>query len=421
MLILIHLILLSYISWRLYQHYAGSTLRLYYWPGLLLKLVAGLLLGMLYFFYYQGGDTVHYHQDAAALAALAYEDLPAYVLSLTGNYPEGLQLHYLEQERAMLTAKIFSVFYVFTASNYWITACYLSFLAFASLFLMVKRLVLYRPALQKPAALAFLFWPSFVFWTSGLLKESLSIICIAFIVATFLPYLFGNVKVRLRELLIAILLFLLLFYIKYYYAAMLAPILLCLLAAVWLGRRFHLRKFLVWGIFLLALVGGVAAAMQLHPNLWASRFPEVWISNYFLMVEISEPGAYVEFEKLQADWRSILRNVPKAIAAGLYAPLYPFDWTNILRLLASAENIVLLLFSLSGLLGWILQQRARISLYGLATLIYILAFALFISIAAPNYGTLLRYRISYHPFFVLLMLTATFQLISWLRRKGRGT
>jgi hypothetical protein len=418
-LIALHILILAWLSWRLFQRYGNSPVRLYYWPALGLKLLSGIALGLLYFVYYGGGDTLNYHDDAASLAALAWEDPAGYGKALLGEYPPALNLHYHQQERALLAAKIFSPLYVITGSNYWLSASYLSFLAFAAIFLLVHRLVSCRPVLKKAAPLAFLFWPSFVFWTSGLLKESLAMICIAYIVAAAVPYLTAAKRIRPLEALLALALFMPLFYIKYYYTGLLAPFLACLLLATWVGRRFQLHKLLVAGIFLFLLLAGVLLTTRLHPNMYAERFLEVWVDNYYLMAAASAEGNYVDFEGLEASWSSVLEHAPRAVLTGLYEPLFRFDLTNVLQLAAAAENTILLLLTILSLVGWVLQSRLGLTLNVFAIILYVLIFALVMGIAAPNFGAIVRYRISYQPFFTLLVLAGSGHFLQWMKGKAK--
>ncbi len=410
-----HFLLLGWLSWQAYRRFINSPVRLYYFPALGLKLFAGIASGLLYYLYYGGGDTINYHHDASELASLALNDLSAYIKVMAGGEAEQLSLIYSQEVRALLAAKIFSVFYLFTGSNYWVTACYVSFLSFLCLCLLVHRLVKGRPEMRKPAAIAFLVWPSFVFWTSGLLKESLAMVCIAFIVAAVLPYLQEGKKIPRLEAGVSVLLFILLWKLKYYYAALLGPVLVCLLVVLWMGRNFAMKQVWMWCTFILFLAGGILLATQLHPNLYLSRFLAVWVENYYLIVAASSDGGYVVYDQLEAGWGSVLQNAPEAIAAGLYAPLISADFTNPVKLIAIAENLLLLILSLIGITGWILEKKGNLSLPAFAVIIYVVAFALVIGIAAPNYGTLSRYRISYQPFFVLLILTGCQYFIRWLQ------
>lgn len=418
-LILVHVCFLAWISRRMFHYYSDSPIRPYYWPALALKLFSGIALGLLYFVYYGQGDTLNYQQDAAELASLGRNDFPAYLKVFLGQYPEGLELVFQQQERALFTAKIFSLFHLLTGNNYWITACYVSFLAFTALFHLSHRLSKWGPVHPRAVALAFLFWPSFVFWTSGLLKESIAIICIAYAVASVVPFLFAEKKLKGIELGFSFLLLILLFQIKYYYAGLLAPVLICLVVSVGLGRRFRLKSYWVWTLFLVLLVGGVGMATQLHPNLYMSRFMGVWVENYHLIAEASAEGGFVVYEGLVPSWQSVLKNAPKGIFTGLYEPVFRFDSANLLKMAASAENLLLLVLSLFALAGWWLKERGRLSLPTFSVLLYVLAFALIMGIAAPNYGAVIRYRISYQPFFVLLVLEGTLQVLFWFRKKEK--
>lgn len=416
---LLHILLLAWLSYGAYQRNKDTALHWYFWPALALKLISGIGVGVLYFFYYQHGDIYNYHEDASSLAALALQEPLAYLKSWFGAAPSGLELVYATEERALLTAKIFSLVYVFTNSNFWLASVWVSFLPFLASFHLTARLVRYRPFLQKAAPLAFLFWPSHVFWTSGLLKESVAMGCMAFIIAAVLPAILAGKKLKGSEVLAALLLFVVLFKIKYYYAGLLGPFLICLLFVSWLRRRYHLQEAAAGGLFLLLLSGGIGLASLLHPNLYPSRFLQVWVENYYLLANASAEGNYVLFEGIRADWKSVLVHAPKAIFAGLLLPLFPSDPANPLKLAAVAENSLLLLLSIFALAGWLLRGR-KLTLNGLAVFLYVLVFALFIAVAAPNFGTLLRYRVSYHPFFVLLVLAGFKYWLSWLLQKFKS-
>lgn len=420
LLILLHILLLAWLGRFVFRKFADSPLRWYYWPALAFKLGCGLLLGLLYFLYYEGGDTLSYHHDAGALAQLALHDFPAYLQSWAGHYPERISLIFAEQYRALLTAKTFSLFYLITGDNYWLSSAYISLLSFFALFWMAHRMACYRPDWRKAIALAFLFWPSFVFWTSGLLKESVAMLCIAFAVAVALPYLMANKKLIWYEVLAALPLLMLLFRIKYYYAGLLIPFLGCLLLVSWLKRYFQLRTLPACGIFLVLLLLGGWIVSHLHPNMYISRFLEVLVDNYYLFTKISEEGHFVVYVGLQASWWSLLQHSPEAVFSGLFAPFYVQDWSSPFAMAAVSENLLLLFLTFLALFGWLVKERGRLSLTAFALLLYILLFAFVIGIAAPNFGTLLRYRISYQPFLVLMVLLGCRQFLLWMRERRKG-
>ncbi len=78
-LIFVHLIVLLALGFLLWRR-SVAPLRLFLWPAYLLKLAAGIGVGLLYSIYYSTGDTMHYFRDGMLLADLARHDtgsLPA--------------------------------------------------------------------------------------------------------------------------------------------------------------------------------------------------------------------------------------------------------------------------------------------------------------------------------------------------------
>ncbi len=94
----------------------------------------------------------------------------------------------LQEPRALFLSKVVSVFGLFTASNYWIISCYFSCLAFAGAWYLVKIIRRCNAHYTLAAVLAFLFFPSVVFWSSGIVKESLAMASLYFLSAVFLSY-----------------------------------------------------------------------------------------------------------------------------------------------------------------------------------------------------------------------------------------
>ena len=56
-----------------------ATLRRVYWPAFVVKIAAGLALGLVYKYYYAQGDTFPYFYDAVTLADLARRDVAEYI------------------------------------------------------------------------------------------------------------------------------------------------------------------------------------------------------------------------------------------------------------------------------------------------------------------------------------------------------
>ena len=81
----INLIFLGLLAFYIHKRVKSQPLGIYFLPGLLLKCAAGIILGLLYLVYYQGGDTVLFHEDATFLARVAIDTPNEYLRVLFFN------------------------------------------------------------------------------------------------------------------------------------------------------------------------------------------------------------------------------------------------------------------------------------------------------------------------------------------------
>ena len=84
----INLLIIGTIAHKLWrrQSMPGKAV---FWPALLMKVGAGICLGVIYLYYYQGiGDTALYFRDSSLISDLARRDLLSYIGYLRGNHIE---------------------------------------------------------------------------------------------------------------------------------------------------------------------------------------------------------------------------------------------------------------------------------------------------------------------------------------------
>src|SRR3990170_8117515 len=72
---------ISYWIWRKEE----PPLQQFFWPALLVKLTAGICLGLIYTYYYTVGDTFNYFEDGVKLANLARTDVGSYLKFLSSG------------------------------------------------------------------------------------------------------------------------------------------------------------------------------------------------------------------------------------------------------------------------------------------------------------------------------------------------
>jgi hypothetical protein len=182
----VHIIIIISLSFQCWRK-AEVPLKTFFWSALLIKLISGIVLGLVYTYYYTAGDTFQYFNDGSLLAQLARDDLQAYIRFLVSDNIAPADIHLsLSAPRAVYFSKIVSIVSLVAGNNYWMVALYFSFFSFLGCWMLVRHLHRYFPGSTVPAVLAFLFIPSVVFWTSGIIKESLAFASLLILVSLFL-------------------------------------------------------------------------------------------------------------------------------------------------------------------------------------------------------------------------------------------
>ena len=398
---LLHLAAIIAFSWWI--HSMASIKDNTFWPALILRLGAGICLGLLYTFYYPVADTFAYFSDGSKLSALARTNFLSYGKLMLFN--DGLEVAGLTmlEPRAVFLTKVTSVFNIFTLDNYWAIGLYysaISFLGAWSLVVVIHRNI---PSVSSAATVAFLFMPSVVFWTSGLLKESLAMAALFFLCAVFLELWFRN-TIAWWKIVTAVFAFWVFWNLKYYYAGVFIAV---AITSIFFKKLVHPRIGMSAGmecvLWLAMLVLPVVLVTFLHPNFNLDRLASVIVSNNQAYNVLSEPGDYVRFESLSAEPGSLLRNAPRALLSGLFRP-FIWETSSILQVLQGVENAVLVLFFVGALLRLKSYVYSPHRLLILAAVAFIVITAVFITMSAPNFGTLSRYRVGYISFFAFLIL-----------------
>jgi hypothetical protein len=396
---LLVLFAIAFLIWKKDSH----SIKIFFWPGLLTKILAGIGLGLVYTYYYIEGDTFPYFKDAVNLADFAKQDILDYLNFLWTTDPTCPiwdELNF-QQPRAVYLSKVASIFSLLSRDNYWIIATYFSFLSFVSSWFLVTEIQEHNSLAAKPAVFAFMFFPSVVFWTSGLIKESLAMAALYFIVRVFLR-LWNGKKMSYSLWVILLLAIWVLWNLKYYYLAVLFPVIIAALvyryaAEPRLKNRPVIFKVLFW--FLIFLVP-LSVASFVHPNFYPERFLEVIVSNHDAFVNLSSPQDLIRYSALEPEFHSIAKNAPNAFFSGVFRP-FLWEAGNVTKLVASIENTFLLILFIGMVYSAYKRKDNLRDQTGWLILIYSFLLCVFLALSTPNFGTLSRYRVGFLPFLVL--------------------
>ncbi len=410
-MLLMSIISLGVLAFLFYHFIKKNKEDKYAIAGLILKIVAGIALGLIYKYHYRGGDTFQYFQEAATLANYFVKN-PSQFFVIVFNTLEltGLsgQLVFTDQPRALLFSKIVAVFYLLTGGNYWIISIFFSGINFFCIHMLVVELNKKYENITLATAISFYFLPTFVFWTSGLLKESLAIGSLAISIALAIRMMrlqkYGYFPYWIGFALSAVLSW----ELKYFYAAIAIPILLSLL----FNEFFVKKKKISAGFLPIFIIIGILITSLLHYNLNFTRVLNVVYENYLLGIKGAENSSII-YHNLDGTLNGFLRNLPLAFFSGLFRPVV-FETSNLLQFAVGIENAAGLLFLIVAL--WKIEyKKLKTDPLVLVALIYIISLSVVLAFASPNFGTLSRYKVAYWPFFILLVLMVIFRKVDKTR------
>ncbi|WP_181305635.1 hypothetical protein [Rufibacter sp. XAAS-G3-1] len=412
---------LVYLLWRSARN---ETMRRFFWPALILKLTGGVLLGLVYQRYLGGRDTWGFHDQAMGVVEAASHHPEQYFRLLFFNEPGEIPIGFArwpEYSNSFFFIKLLSLLYFMTGHSYWFSGLYLSVFSFWGCWFLVEKLNTHFPAYGTASAIAFLFFPSVVFWTSGVSKDSVFMGSLCLTAGLFLQVSpvrhTGNV---LGKMLLLGGSTYLLWKIKFFLAAVLLVLLFAWLLMEWLtpkAKWWQTRRnqFLAWGTLL--LLGSVIASFA-HPTFNLDFFARHIVWNYKSLIAVSDPAnPLLSFPNLQPTLTSVFLHAPSAILQMLFRP-FLWEPSPVVYKGMAFENLLLL-----GLVGLtfvhLLRRREVPALpsFLAVLLVFFCISAVLVTLPTPNLGSLHRYRAPLLPFFLLVVL-AWGPVPAWL--KGRA-
>lgn len=409
-LFFVYLLNLSFLAWltqRAYKNVLGLPVTKFFYPALTLKMICGICLGLIYTFYYDGGDTIMFFEKAKGLL-----ELPS------GEYLKEVFLTSIPHEQRSLLpiTKITSLVLAITGDSYWLASVYFSLFSFAGAFFFVKELSVKYVDLTNIAAIAFLFFPSVVFWSSGILKESVVFGIMMFMLRFFMTYL-NSKQINLWHLILSVLGAWLIILIKYYIAAVFLPILLIVFVVSVIRDRNLFRGIAPIYQYLsisIITIGVLYWATTIQFNIDLTRIYSVIKVNQSEILRISDQTDLINYLDESGSVFIVFVNFLIALFAGLFRPLIP-ELSSVAQIFSALENMLILsLFTFGLKRKVVIDNHDKILLIGLV--IFILTLSTTLAYSSPNFGTLARYKVYYMPFFLFLALIDN-PVIKWVNTK----
>jgi hypothetical protein len=411
-----YLVLIYALAYRFRKTHTDKVTRRYFIPAFTVKIIGAISLGLIYQFYYTGGDTFNFFHGSSQIWEIYAKDPFAAIQiifskagsfhSNTFQYTQGL--YFYNDPASFQVVRLAAFFSLFTFNTYTVNAILFACISFTGVWALYTCLYDMYPGMHRRLAIACFFIPSVFFWGSGLMKDTLCIGAIGWLFYGFYQAFILKRHFRKSICLIGLGAYLL-FTIKIYILlAFLPP------ALFWVfnensariknaGLRLLVKPFFIVIGIIAAYFGGtrLTAGDQVYDINKIGARTKI-NAEYLYNISKTENGSYYNIGSLDGSIVSMLIVAPQAINVALFRP-YLWEVKNPVMLLSAIEASIFLWLTIYLLFKiGLFKSIALISLHPLVSFcfIYGLILAWAVGLNSGNFGTLVRYKIPIMPFYL---------------------
>lgn len=387
----------------------------YFFKGLLVRIIGSISLGLVYFFYYTGGDTTNYFQTASAYSNLFFENESDFWIGWLGDAKShyfnftadtGYPVYAPKDKHAFFVVRLLIPVVTLGLHSYFASAILIATFTYGGLWKLYQTFLLEFPALKKELAIACLFIPSCVFWGSGLMKDSITLSAVGWFTYSFYHF-FILKKWKVKYALQFVIASIIILAIKPYIYFALFPG-----AILWLSnqqiKKINHKFIRILATPVLLIIGGSAAFFALQQM--GDNLGQYQVDNIFEKAAVTQKdlkadyygGKTFDIGEFEASFFGVAAKAPIAVFSGIFRPGI-WDVKNVVMLVSSLENTYLLLLTIFLLVklkffGFFSLIRQHPLL--LFAMLFSLFFAFSVGLTVANFGSLVRLRIPELPFFV---------------------
>jgi hypothetical protein len=397
----------------------GHAWRPYFIPGLTVKLIGGIFIGLIYQYYYGGGDTAHYFLQSKIINSAFFES-PVKWFKLLLHLPEWYDPAYSEYISRMMWYESRSNYIVSSACALVGVFCFNTFLpctvmiaaiTYTGVWALFRTFATQYPTILKYIAVALLFIPSVFMWGSGIFKDTLCLFALGWLTRIVFN-IFIQGRISLGNLLLLMLSFYIIYTAKIYILIAYVPSLLLWVMLNYSARiKFKFAKVLLQvGVVGLAIVGFVMFNDSFSEELGRYSLDNIAKTSTetrdYIAVTTGDAGSGYDLGSFDPSLTGMLKKMPQAINVSLFRP-YLWEAGKPIVMLNAIEAFLIMmltlrvLFQIGPIRMWkAISEDANIQF----CLIFSLIFAFAVGISSYNFGSLSRYRIPCIPTFVLSLI-----------------
>ncbi len=402
-------------AYLLRDKYTTPQTRPFFLPALGLKIFGAIMLGIIYQFYYQGGDTFNYYQQSSVIYQAFWESpiIGLKMLFSNGEFrPDTFKyaqlIYWYDSPTEYFVIKVAAVLGLFCFNSYSSIAVLFAVFSFTGLWAAYLTFVKQNPSSFKPIGFAFFFLPSVFFWGSGLMKDTITLGALGWMFYGFYHGFILKDNI-VRSLIIMLISFHIIYQVKIYILLSFLPP-----AIYWVftehGQKIrnrlskHILKpiLIILGLSLAYFAGITVTEGDAKYDISNIAGRTKINAEYLYRISLLQEGSAYYLGELDGTYQSMLKIAPNAIGVTLLRP-YIWEIRNPLMALSALESAVFTIILFSLLLNpgitttvKLISQKPLILFCFLFTIN--LAFA--VGLNSFNFGTLVRYKIQLLPFYL---------------------
>ena len=388
----------------------------YYTKGLLVKILGGFIFCCIYCFYYDGGDTNAYWEGAGILNKLISKNFSVYLDIMAGNLTKTNLYNfdsttgfpdYWRDPQSFSTIRFTSPLYLLTVKSYFACTLLVSSLTYAGIWRLYLLFNREFPGLEKQFAISILYFPSLVFWGSGIMKDTFTLSAACWFTYSIYMIFIKNEKMIPNIFWLIATSYVMIVFKPYIFIALLPGTL------VWVSfKRIQnienpvfkmlaapviITIFFITGTF---VFGSLSSGFQQYSSVEGVLNKAV-TSQQDLKQEYNKGNSF-DIGAFDGTIGSALSKFPLAVTAGLFRP-FIFEARNPVMLISGIENTFMLIFTITFLFS---VGPIKVVKYVIKEplLLFSLTFAVFfafgIGLSTSNFGALVRYKIPCIPFYL---------------------
>ncbi len=388
--------------------------------GFWVKIAASICYVLFIQYYFGGGDTFMYFgygrvmhnaiiNDASNVSFL-FSDKDSffdYVQTITFEEAE-TTTGYMASLSNQMVVRFSCIFGFLSFQNYTITSLFFSMLSYIGIWRMYLFFINYFKQYKKEISFSFLFLPSFVFWGSGVLKESICLFAMGVLINTGFKIIYKK-KVTVLNLFLVVFCTYLLVVIKSYifYAIIIAFV---ISFAYHFMKNFNLFLKIFLGIFAVILL--VFSANVILESIISSAANTDNIENVIETAKVNKNnyedlgGSFVDIGNFDASISGVITKIPNALVNVFFRP-FLWEATSPILFISMLEAMFFLLLFLRVLIKtkiiFFVKNLAQEPIY-IFSFVFVLFLGIIVGFTTYNFGTILRYKIPCMPFLAMMLL-----------------